>query len=113
MDRIFNEDVLILMQNGILRFSEDGQPIELHANEYYLQRAGLYQTCPLESEIPNYFFIHFHGTFEENGALPLHGTLRYESIHPILEEIILLGIESPKIEYECLFYRLLSELAKQ
>lgn len=113
IDRHFNEDVLILMQKGILRFSENGHPIELHANEYYLQRAGLYQTGPLESEIPNYFFIHFHGEFEENGDLPLHGTFRYESINPILEEIVFLGIESPKIEYERLFYTLLSELAKQ
>ena len=113
MDRLFNEDVLILMQKGILRFSENGQPIELHANEYYLQRAGLYQTGPLESETPNYFFIHFHGTFEDNGALPLQGTFRYESIKPILDSIIFLGIESPKIEYERLFYTLLSELAKQ
>ncbi|MBQ8558680.1 MAG: helix-turn-helix transcriptional regulator [Tyzzerella sp.] len=113
IDRIFNEDVLILMRKGILRFSEDNEPVELHANEYYLQRAGLHQTGILESEKPNYFFIHFNGTFEENGNLPLRGTFQSKSIQPLLDEMMLLGLESPKIEYERLFYTLLSELAKQ
>ena len=35
IDRIFDEDVLILMRKGMLRFTENDEPIELHANEYY------------------------------------------------------------------------------
>ena len=58
IDRIFNEDVLIIMRKEILRFTEENEPIELHANEYYIQRAGLQQTGPIESDKPNYFFIH-------------------------------------------------------
>lgn len=113
IDRIFNEDVLILVRKGILRFTENDQPVELHANEYYLQRAGLHQSSIQESEKPNYFFIHFHGTFEENGDLPIRGTFQSKNIQPIIDEIMLLGIESPKMEYERLFYTLLTELAKQ
>lgn len=113
MDRIFNEDVLIIMQKGILRFSENGIPVELHAGEYYLQRAGLFQEGPLASDTPNYFFFHFHGKFEEGGKLPLRGTFKYETLHPVIEAIELLGIAAPKLEYERLFYNLLSELAKQ
>lgn len=113
IDRLFNEDVLIVMRKGILRFSEDDQPVELHANEYYIQRAGLKQTGLKESDKPNYFFIHFKGTYERNGALPLRGTFEIKTIQPILDELMLLGIESPKIEYERLFYTLLSELEKQ
>lgn len=113
IDRVFNEDVLILMRKGILRFTEDNGAIELHANEYYIQRAGLSQSSIKESDKPNYFFIHFHGDFEENGDLPIRGTFQSKTIQPLLDEIMLLGIESPKIEYERLFYTLLSELAKQ
>ena len=113
IDRIFNEDVLILVRKGILRFTEDDIPVELHANEYYLQRAGLHQSSIQESEKPNYFFIHFNGTFEENGELPIRGTFQSKIIQPIIDEIMLLGIESPKMEYERLFYTLLTELAKQ
>lgn len=113
IDRVFNEDVLILMRKGILRFTEDNDAIELHANEYYIQRAGLSQSSIKESDKPNYFFIHFHGNFEENGGLPIRGTFQSKSIQPLLDEIMLLGIESPKIEYERLFYTLLSELTKQ
>lgn len=113
IDRLFNEDVLIIMRKGILRFTEENEPIELHANEYYIQRAGLQQTGPIESDKPNYFFIHFSGTFEKDGELPLRGTFKAKNIQPILDEIMLLGLEAPKIEYERLFYTLLSELAKQ
>lgn len=113
IDRIFNEDVLILMRKGILRFTEDNKDVELHANEYYIQRAGLHQTGLVESEKPNYFFIHFNGNFEENGDLPMRGTFQSKTIQPLLDKLMLLGLESPKIEYECLFYALLSELAKQ
>lgn len=111
--RLFDENVLIIMRKGILRFSENEQPIELRAGEYYLQRAGLLQQGPVESDLPNYFFFHFYGTFEEGGKLPLRGTFKYETIRPIIEAIELLGIDSPKLEYERLFYTLLSELAKQ
>lgn len=113
IDRIFNEDVLILMRKGILRFTEDNKDVELHANEYYIQRAGLHQTGMVESEKPNYFFIHFNGNFEENGDLPMRGTFQSKTIQPLLDKLMLLGLESSKIEYECLFYALLSELAKQ
>lgn len=113
MDRIFDEDVLLIMRKGILRFYEDGQPVELSPGEYYLQRAGLPQQGVVPSDKPNYFFIHFHGTFEEGGKLPLRGTFQYNTLHPIIEALELLGNAAPKLEYEKLFYALLSELAKQ
>ncbi|MBQ2887031.1 MAG: helix-turn-helix transcriptional regulator [Alphaproteobacteria bacterium] len=113
IDRIFNEDVLILMRKGILRFTEDGKDVELHANEYYIQRAGLHQAGLVESEKPNYFFIHFNGFFEENGDLPIRGTFQSKTIQPLLDKLMLLGLEASKIEYECLFYALLTDLAKQ
>ena len=63
MDRLFDEDVLILMRKGRLRFHEDGTLVKLNAGEYYIQRAGLYQQGLVPSDSPNYFFFHFHGIF--------------------------------------------------
>ena len=113
MKRVFSEDVLILMRKGILRFCEDGTPVELHEGEYYLQRAGLVQTGPTASDIPNYYFIHFKGKFVEGGKLPLRGTYKKEQTEATIETLQALGNDAPALEYEKLFYLLLSELAKQ
>lgn len=113
IDRLCGEDVLLLVRKGVLRFHEDGVLVELHAGEYYIQRAGLYQQGLLPSDAPNYFFVHFHGVFKENGRLPLRGSFNNESARPILQALKLLGIESPKLEYEKNFYALLSLLSKQ
>ena len=59
MNRIFNESVLILMRKGVLRFNENGVPVQLNAGEYYIQKAGLNQQGVTPSDSPNYFFIHF------------------------------------------------------
>ena len=113
MERIFDEDVLILMRKGILRFSENEQAIELHPGEYYLQVAGKHQSGPLPSEKPNYFFVHFHGTFKEGGKLPLRGRFKDDSVRPYIEALERLGNTASKLEYERLFYSILSELSKQ
>lgn len=113
MNRIFDEDVLLIMRKGTLRFTEDGVPVELHEGEYYLQRAHLKQTGEVESDLPNYFFFHFHGKFEEGGKLPIRGTFSMETIQPLLEGIAMLGFGAEKMEYERYFYAVLSELAKQ
>ena len=113
MDRLFNENVLIVMRKGILRFQENGVPVELKAGEYYIQRAGLSQTAPKSSDTPNYFFVHFDGVFDKKGRLPLRGTYRDETIRPIIEAFRFLGNDAPNLEYEKLFYMLLSELARQ
>ncbi len=110
MNRIFNQSVLILMRKGVLRFNENGIPVELNAGEYYIQKAGLYQQGVVPSEAPNYFFIHFSGHFEERGTLPIRGTFDIDEIQKIISEIELLGNISQRLEYEHLFYKLLCAL---
>ena len=113
LERVFHEDILILMRKGVLRFSEDGVPYELHPGEYYIQRKGLTQTAPLKSDSPNYFFIHFHGTFSEHGTLPLRGTFKPDVIQPLIDAFNALGNDSSNLEYSKLFYSVLSHLARQ
>lgn len=72
--RVCDNNVLILMFSGILRFTEDGSDIELYAGEYYIQRSGLYQEGRVASDEPAYFYIHFDGDFSEKSGLPIRGT---------------------------------------
>ncbi len=107
MNRIFNESVLILMRKGVLRFNENGVPVQLNAGEYYIQKAGLNQQGVTPSDSPNYFFIHFSGHFDERGVLPIKGTFDIDEAQKIISEIEMLGNFSQRLEYESLFYKLL------
>ena len=48
--RICSEDVLLLMFSGVLRFVEDGVPVEVHGGEYYIQKRGLLQQGVVPSD---------------------------------------------------------------
>jgi AraC-like DNA-binding protein len=76
------------MLSGVLRFSEAGVPIELHAGEYYIQRAGIWQEGIRESDCPVYFYIHFDGAFKnsENG-LRLRGTFDTDKINHYIQSL--------------------------
>ncbi len=110
IERAYNYHVLILMRKGVLRFSENGVPVELHPGEYYIQKAGLYQQGLVASDEPNYFYIHFKGTFNKGAGLPLRGTFDIEKIQPIISKIDALENGAEKLEYEHLFYEILSTL---
>lgn len=110
MDRIYELSVLVLIRKGVLRFSENGVPVEVSAGEYYIQRAGMYQQGLVPSDCPNYYFIHFKGFYSKAGALPISGKFNIDKIQPIISELELLGDAAEKLEYERLFYKLLSAL---
>ena len=86
--RICRQSVLILMWNGVLRFREDGVDREIHAGEYYIQRAGLLHEGLLPCDTPEYFYIHFYGQFDDNvSGLPLHGTFSEKILHPMCDKM--------------------------
>ena len=111
--RTFSKDVLILMYKGILRFEEDGVPVELKAGEYYIQLAGHRQEGLEESNSPNYYYIHFQGTFRENGQLPHRGTFDIQKISLLTDALERLGIDAFQTEYRQYFYAILSALYHQ
>lgn len=86
--RLFDKSVLVLMLEGILRFEEDGEEVELTAGEYYIQRAGRMQTGYRISESPQYLFIHFSGFFSEDPAdgLPIRGRCSTGTVRMAMEE---------------------------
>ena len=72
-------DVLLLVYEGILRFSEDGEEYELHPGDYFIQRFRSDQTGEKPSDSPKYLYIHFFGEWDFfmlrscGAALPLSG----------------------------------------
>lgn len=110
INRIYELSVLLIVRKGILRFTENGVPVEVKAGEYYIQQPNIFQQGPIASDEPNYFFVHFKGNYSKAGALPLRGQFDIDKIQPIIEELERLGISAEKIEYENVFYKLLIAL---
>lgn len=86
--RLSRYSVLILMQEGILRFREDGVDVELFPGEYYIQREGLLQEGVSPSEGAVYFYVEFHGSFAEGETgIPLRGKWEKDTVLPLTERL--------------------------
>ena len=112
--RVCQHDVLILMESGHLYFSEDGDPVELGAGEYYIQRRGRYQQGILPSSEARYHYIHFVGEYGEGEGLSAFGNYRIEDIRPLCERLVKMQITGGSYVEKCaLFYRILSHLLRE
>ena len=88
IDRLCEDDVLLLVFDGILRFSEDGVMRELGAGEYYIQRRGGLQKGETESDMPRYLYVHLHAEWGEGeGVLPYHGTFDVAELEPLMRKM--------------------------
>jgi len=109
--RVAKYNVLLLVYNGILRFGEEGEQIEVKSGEYYIQRMGLHQDGLIPSDSPQYYYVHFDGELAENDGLSLRGTWPVEKIMPMLD-----GMEGGKeagkmkLQKSLSFYSVLCEL---
>lgn len=112
--RQFDKSVLILMFEGVLRFEEDGEEIELTPGEYYIQRAGLFQAGRLPSDQPVYFFIHFDAEFSDDpdAGIPIRGNFSQSAVKAIAEEYErrFRSHESSFFALNALFYEILAVL---
>ena len=115
MNRICSQDVLVMVFDGVLRFSEDGVPVEVHAGEYYIQRHGLKQEGLVESDTPAYYFIHLEGTFSDSGnILPLRGKVDFNELFPLFKKLDELYLfHAPVVEKASIVYQILVLLKKQ
>ena len=59
-------NVLIVMFDGVLKFSENNIEYEVSPGEYFIQKADCFQEGKVESDEPKYFYIHFRGDFKES-----------------------------------------------
>ena len=82
-------DILLVMLKGVLRFTENGIPVELGRGEYYIQQRGLPQDGPEVSDSPVYFYLHFGGgVWSENApVLPRRGFCNPDELLPLLKEL--------------------------
>ena len=104
------EDVIVFIYSGILRFTEDGAPVEVHPGEYYIQRSQLFQQGEAPSDSPHYYYIHFHGEWHPSSGIQIHGNYPSELL-PLLarmDELCRMG--ASRLSISAVFYELLSLL---
>ena len=115
VSRICPDNVIVLVYEGILRFSEDGNLYEIHPGEYFIQHSGGIQNAPLPSDAPKYFFSHFKACWDEESeyVLPKIGYFDYSKLKPIIEELdFMTHNAAPYILTAAKFYQILSMLYK-
>ena len=112
IERICGENVLLMVHQGVLRFSENGEQVEVHAGEYYIQRKNCYQAGELASDEPHYLFVHFQGEWSDQpGVLPYRGNFDFPKL---LELMLQINTASHQkyvyAEQQYLFHKLLLSL---
>lgn len=90
--RFCMHDVLLMVFDGVLRFNEDNTEYEVHAGEYHIQKSNSYQTGYVVSDSPKYLFVHFHGSWQDDGpVLPFRGTFDSARLKDHMEDLDLLS----------------------
>lgn len=84
--RICKDDVLVMVFDGILRFSENGVCYEVRAGEYFIQQKNLFQEGYAESESPKYLYVHFDGQWDSN-VLAYKGNFDIEKLMDKMTEM--------------------------
>ncbi len=108
-------DVLLLVFEGSLHFTEDGVSYEIGEGEYFIQKKGGHQSATHSSDAPKYLYVHFNASWtnEENG-LPRRGTFPIEELFPLLQQMDRLAhSERSLTEKTAIFFQILSALYKE
>lgn len=109
----YTTNVLVVVFEGVLRFSENGVPVEVHTGEYYVQKHGHQQDGAWESDSPKYYWIHFQEADFSTGTdgLPLRGRADLTTLIPLFRELDMLRITgAPIVKLSAVFYKILSVL---
>ncbi len=92
VSRYYDRDILLLVYEGVLRFSENGVEQEVSAGEYYIQKKGLYQNGERVSDAPKYLYIYLDAEWVEMGTtLPTRGTFDLHQLWPLMEKMDMLA----------------------
>ena len=114
--RYLSHDVLILLFEGVLRFTENGEEYEIYPGEYFIQKGNSYQDAVKESDEPKYLYIHLKASWQENGnkVLQRRGKFDIDLIKPISEAMDKYCHENyTRAEILSKFYEILSILYKK
>lgn len=84
--RFCNCDVLLLVFDGVLRFSEDGKEYEIAAGNYHIQKAGAFQQGLIPSDEPKYLYVHFNCKRAPKGLSPF-GKFSCGAFMPLMQQL--------------------------
>lgn len=112
--RVCEVDVLLLVYEGVLRFTEDGVPYEIHPGQYHIQKQGSFQSGERPSDAPKYLYVHFMGEWTEgSGVLAKNGVFDYGALKADIEEMHRLSYgAAPYILRAAKLYEILAKLFK-
>lgn len=113
--RYCRENVLLLVYEGALRFSENGEQIEVSAGEYYIQKKNTYQCGEIASDAPKYLYIHFDAEWTDGAeAFPYRGKFNYDTLSELIIRIDSLSHRVTSYnELQYLFLKLLMKLKEK
>lgn len=112
VSRIPTFNVLLIVFKGVLKFSEDGEKVEVRPGEYYIQRHSMAQAGPDPSDMPEYFYIEFLGEWtDKNPYLKKRGKFSEHDIIPFVKQMEkAVGGGMPTVVKTGIFYNVLSKL---
>ena len=112
VSRRFKPDVLLLVLEGILRFTEDGTRYEVHPGQYHIQKQDSIQSGEIVSDAPKYLYVHFYGHWTTDGQyLPKQGSFDQAALSPLIQQLDTLShSHAPYILTAAIFYQLLAAL---
>ncbi|MCR5755563.1 MAG: AraC family transcriptional regulator [Acetatifactor sp.] len=117
VERDCADDVLVLVFEGVLRFSEGSQEYEVGPGEYFIQRHGLHQSGQLPSDAPKYLYIHFFSEWgkelntDSSHLLPRNGYFDVDELLPVMKKMDALShAVVSNVERLAVFYQILSLL---
>lgn len=112
VERLCPDDVLLLVFDGVLRFTEDGVPFEIRAGQYHIQKHGSSQKGPLPSDKPQYLYVHFLAQWSDDAAaLPRSGVFDCGKLKPLMEKLDAMAHSGATyIAQAALFFEILSLL---
>ncbi len=113
--RFCKDNVLLMVFEGVLRFTEDNICYEIHPGEYHIQKANTFQKGEKSSDCPKYLYVHFHADWTDGDTtLPFEGTFNYSMAKSLMEDLDKLShTESSLVQKTAVFYELLLFLQQQ
>lgn len=112
VNRFCYENVLLLVYDGILRFTEDGIDYEVHPGEYHIQKENSVQAGKVASDKPKYLYVHFYGTWgSDKDVLPFRGYFDYHALKASIEKLDYLAHNNgSRLDMTILFLTILSTI---
>lgn len=86
--RFCKENVLLLVYDGVLRFSENETEYEVKAGEYFIQEANSFHDGRFPSDAPKYLYVHFLCEWSDGEeTLNRRGKFDYYKLKPLIDRI--------------------------